>query len=88
MHFGGSYKSVLQGITSIASNKSREHFTLEQWAAACGDDLSITRPHCIWQDIADNKEQWTKQLNDAMHVHRISKSAVLDTRKLAQLSTT
>lgn len=69
-HFGGSSKShinVNQGESRYGS-QAPIRFSREQWAA-CSEDLSIQRPHCIWEaEKASNHMNWHRQLQDAKEV--------------------
>ena len=48
--FGGTghqHASVPQG-QDVYYHPGKEQFVREQWAAACAQDVSITRPHAVW----------------------------------------
>lgn len=65
-HFGGTSNQHISLPINTSSYQScaPTRFKLEQWAAACGDDCSVTRPWTVWELGDQTSEELQKQLNE------------------------
>jgi hypothetical protein len=72
--FGGTSNHHITAPVGQASYQSVTpiRFSIEQWAAACGDDCSITRPWHSWESKNAIKisKQFTKELQEANQIAR------------------
>jgi hypothetical protein len=63
--FGGSKKgthvTAPEGETTYTS-RARKRFKIEQWAAGCAGDTSITRPHVCWDVTIQNQSELADKL--------------------------
>ena len=63
--FGGSkghYRITASEGTTAYSSRARNRFTLEQWAASCTGDLSISRPYFCWHIEEQNAQDMAQKL--------------------------
>jgi hypothetical protein len=68
--------SMPQGEDSFGT-RSGDRFILEQWAAASGQDTSITRPHLIW--TADDKKLFN--LRDKLNEANAARRSLIDEKR-------
>ena len=63
--FGGSQKgshiTLPRGVVGYTL-RPRQRFTIEQWAAGCSGDVSISRPHCCWSLKTQNLPELAEKL--------------------------